>query len=368
MNSQTPKQTAPEQAHAPSCPWLKRFTALLCLLTLLLIFLGGQVKSHEAGLAVPDWPLTYGENPITYPVSNWVGGIYHEHFHRLWAGGVAVMTIILACWLWVRKPRPGAALLGFCAVGAVLFQAVLGGITVLLHLPVWASSAHAVLAQTFFLITVALVYLLSKEWGGRLARLDAGGAEPPTPVFKGALLLLFLVYAQLFIGALMRHTESGLAIPDFPTVAGRLVPAFNAETLAWINAWRFDYSLSNSAGRDLPDVTMGQVLIHFAHRVVAFQIFAVTSAMTLLSFVLRGAHPSALRTMLWLWGLVLVQAGLGAASIWTARTPIVASLHVMAGAAMLGAVGILVLRTWALGASQSEAVARQGAPAPAVST
>src|SRR5690606_7823126 len=87
-------------------PWLRRFAAFVCVATLSLIFLGGQVKSHEAGLSVPDWPLTYGQNPITYPISEWRGGIQHEHFHRLYAGGVALLTVVLAGWLHWRDPRP----------------------------------------------------------------------------------------------------------------------------------------------------------------------------------------------------------------------------------------------------------------------
>lgn len=345
--------------------WLHRFAILVCLLTLPLIFLGGQVKSHDAGLAVPDWPMTFEENPITFPYSSWVGGIFHEHFHRIVAGVVAAMTLILAAWLLIRKPRPGLHALGLLAVATVLLQAVLGGVTVLLHLPVWASSAHAILAQTYFIILVAIVYFMSAEWGTRSATTEAGHHETTTPLFKLALLLLALVYLQLFLGALMRHTESALAIPDFPRVAGNWIPAFNETTLAWVNSWRLEYSFTTDTGRDLPDVTLAQMFIHFTHRIGAL---AVTLATIILWFSARRYRTDNPRVLPILNMLMIFIAGqilLGAFTIWTARSPIITSIHVVTGAAILGITMLLVLRAWPLGAASEEPNTRTARTHPA---
>ena len=346
-------------------PWLHRFAMLVCLLTLPLIFLGGQVKSHDAGLAVPDWPMTFEQNPITFPVSDWVGGIFHEHFHRVAAGVIATMTLILAAWLAIRKPRPGLHALGFLAVGTVLAQALLGGITVLLFLPVWASSAHAILAQTYFIILVAIVYFMSAEWGRRCARAATGHAETTTPLFKGALLLLAVVYLQLFLGALMRHTESALAIPDFPTVAGNWIPAFNDATLAWVNSWRLEYSFSAEAGRDLPDITISQMLIHFTHRIGALAVTIATIALWFRARPYRSTNPGLLRTLNMLLIFIAIQVSLGAFTIWTARSPIVTSIHVVTGAAVLGVTMLLVLRAWPLGANSDEPITNSAGAHPA---
>jgi cytochrome c oxidase assembly protein subunit 15 len=334
--------------------WLHRFAILVCLLTLPLIFLGGQVKSNDSGLAVPDWPMTFGENPITFHYRDWVGGIFHEHFHRVAAGVIAALTVILAAWLAIRKPRPGLHALGFLAVGAVLLQALLGGITVLLLLPVWASSAHAILAQTFFIILVAIVYLMSAEWGRRRAHLVAGNSETSTPLSKGALILLALVYLQLFLGALMRHTEAALAIPDFPTVAGIWIPSFNEASLAWVNAWRLDYSFE--VGRNLPDVTLGQMLIHFSHRLGALAVTLATIILWRQARRYRQQNPTALRTMNMLLGLVGVQVALGIITILTQRSPVITSVHVAVGAAVLGMTMLLCLRAWPFQAPQEETV------------
>lgn len=334
-------------------PWLRRFAVLLCLATLSLIFFGGQVKSHEAGLSVPDWPLTYGQNPITYPPSEWRGGIFHEHFHRLYAGVIATMTVLLAGWLYLRAPRLKE--LGILAVVAVLLQAGLGGMTVLLHLPVWVSSAHAILAQTFFLITLVIAYALSLERNRREAAAQRQ-PETKTPLLGLSCVLLGLVFFQLFLGALMRHTESGLAIPDFPTTAGQWMPAFNADSLAWVNDWRFEHQ-SDAAGSPLEVVTVGQMLIHFAHRLGALVVAIQVGWVLVAAYRLRGAVPQLWRSALLIGALCTVQIALGITTIWTIKHPYITSVHVMTGAALLGATGLLLLRAWPIASETPTSIA-----------
>ena len=108
-------------------PWLHRFAVLTVLATLALLGIGGLVTSHGAGMAVPDWPNTYGYNMFLFPPSKWVGGIFYEHSHRLVASGVGLLTTILAVWLWLRESRAWLRWLGVIAFFGVVFQGLLGG-------------------------------------------------------------------------------------------------------------------------------------------------------------------------------------------------------------------------------------------------
>lgn len=330
----------------PAPAWLRRFALVLCFATLALIFFGGQVKSHEAGLSVPDWPLTYGENPVTFGISKWTGGIFHEHFHRLFAGVVALATVALAICLYLKENRVWLVALGFAAVLAVLFQALLGGLTVWYHLPVLVSSSHAILAQSFFLITLIIWYGLSGERKQRVDVIAGGQAESVTPLKVGALVLIALVYGQLFLGAVMRHTESGLAVYDFPTTAGSWIPKVNEDALLDINHWRFENT--DSLGAQLPDVTQGQVLIHLAHRGGAIVVTMAIAVLAILAYKRRATHPALWRTALWLCGAVSLQITLGAFTIWTIKHPYVTSVHVVTGAGILGLSTLLALRAWPL--------------------
>src|SRR5262245_13491626 len=137
-------------------PWLHGYACLLVGATLLLICAGGQVKSHEAGLSVPDWPTTFGQNMFTYPPSKWTGGVLWEHSHRLIAASVGFLTIGLTVWLWIAERRRWVCWLGTAALAAVILQGVLGGLTVIYKLPAPISVAHGLLAQSFFCIVVGI--------------------------------------------------------------------------------------------------------------------------------------------------------------------------------------------------------------------
>ena len=129
---------------------LHRFAVFTACCTAFLIFVGGLVTSTESGLSVPDWPTTYGWNMFTFPFSKWVGGIFYEHSHRMVASFVGVLTIILTVWTWLREERAWVRWLSAAALGAVILQGVLGGLTVIFLLPAPISTLHACLAQTFF--------------------------------------------------------------------------------------------------------------------------------------------------------------------------------------------------------------------------
>src|SRR5216683_8197225 len=166
---------------------LHRFAKLVVACTVLLILAGSLVTSHDAGLSVPDWPTSYGWNMFTFPPSMWVANIFYEHGHRLIASTVGSLTIILAIWLWLADPRPWLRWFGVAALGAVIAQGLLGGLTVLFFLPAAISTAHAGLAEIFFCLTVAIALFTSPGWiagYGRAAsdlaeRGDVAGAGVP---------------------------------------------------------------------------------------------------------------------------------------------------------------------------------------------
>ena len=178
--------------------WFARATAAT---TWLLLIAGGLVTSTDSGLAVPDWPLSYGT--LLPPM---VGGIRFEHTHRLMAGLVALMIAIFAAWLWRRESRRWVRRLGAAAVLAVLTQAVLGGLTVLLVLPAPISIAHACLGPLVFCLTVLLALVVSPRWAARRAPRDDGAVGRPA-VWTTATLLV-----QLVLGAVLRHTGRALIL------------------------------------------------------------------------------------------------------------------------------------------------------------
>ena len=147
--------------------WLHRFALATALMTVGLIAVGGLVTSHEAGMAVPDWPTSYGYNMFLFPISKWVGGIFYEHSHRLFASGVGFLTTILAVWLWVKEPRRWVRWLGVAAFFSVVLQGVLGGLRVTL-LKAQIGIFHAILAQ-MFLVLLCAIALFTSSWWSRLA-------------------------------------------------------------------------------------------------------------------------------------------------------------------------------------------------------
>src|SRR5262249_55668766 len=196
---------------------LHRFSKFVVACTVLLILAGSLVTSHDAGLSVPDWPTSYGWNMFTFPPSMWVANIFYEHGHRLIASTVGMLTIFLAVWLSVNDPRGWVRWLGVAALGAIVAQGLLGGITVLFYLPAAISTAHAALAEIFFCMTVAIAMFTSPGW---IHGYDysPGAAVDDVRLRRLATTTTCLVSAQILIGATMRHTRAGLAIPDFPSM------------------------------------------------------------------------------------------------------------------------------------------------------
>src|SRR5262245_16057803 len=140
---------------------LYRFAKLLAACTVFLILAGSLVTSHDAGLSVPDWPTGYGWNMFTFPPSMWVANIFYEQGNRLGASGVGFLTIIRTAWRLIAEPRRWRRWRGVAALGAVIAQGLLGGLTVKYFLPPAGSTAHAALAEIFFCMTVAIALFTS---------------------------------------------------------------------------------------------------------------------------------------------------------------------------------------------------------------
>ncbi|HSB36529.1 MAG TPA: COX15/CtaA family protein, partial [Thermoanaerobaculia bacterium] len=200
---------------------VRRTARLVAAAVFLLLIAGALVTSTESGLAVPDWPLSYGR--LMPPM---VGGILYEHGHRMIAALVSLFVgLQMGVLLWGEK-RKAVRRLGVAAFAAILAQALLGGLTVLFLLPPAVSSAHAGLAQIVFALTAAIAWTTSRAWtsGAIVEGVSAPDGERLDRAFKLASLAALATYAQILLGAVVRHTGAGLAIPDFPLSFGRLAP------------------------------------------------------------------------------------------------------------------------------------------------
>jgi len=182
-----------------------RFAVALAAATFVLLIAGALVTSNDAGLAVPDWPTSFGS---IYRIPPMVGGVLFEHGHRMVAQLIGLLTIVMAVWTWRVEPRRWMRRLALGALALVIFQGVLGGTTVLNYLPPAVSSAHATFAQTFFCVTVLMALFTGRSWVGeeRVALRDEG-----TPGLRTlSMVLLAGLFAQLVLGAAFRHVWTKL--------------------------------------------------------------------------------------------------------------------------------------------------------------
>jgi heme A synthase len=261
--------------------------------TFVLLVIGGMVHATGSSLACPDWPLCYGQ---FFPSME--GGVLYEHGHRLVALSVSVLTAALAVVVW-RRRRDGAARVGsLLAVGLVIFQASLGALTVIWKLPLVVSSAHLATSMAFFSLLVWLCW--------RLAPASEAAGQPSAPSGVRALTLLaaLAVYLQIVLGALVRHTGSGLACgSEVILCQGAIWPLGGPAQLV---------SLHRFAG-------------------VAVGVLVTVAALA----ALRSGPPRARRAALVAPALVVVQVLLGAWTVWSLVSVPVVSLHLGAGALLL---------------------------------
>ena len=383
-------------------PALRRFAVATAAATFVLVWMGGLVTSHGAGLAVPDWPNTYGYNLFFFPFSKWIGGIFFEHTHRLVASGVGLLTTVLALWLYGYKSRPllrwagvvflvggvlalffnpqsprhigdaltllcvGAASLsasfvwpqcapspkwlrrlGVIAFFAVVAQGVLGGLRVTM-LKDQLGIFHATLAQLFFLLMSAIALFHTAFWRKLPAQMH-GGAKALRFLFLAATLLIL---GQLVLGATMRHQHAGLAIPDFPAAYGKIWPNTDPASVLQYNQRRME--VENYA-----PITAFQILLQMVHRMMAAIILVMVGTCAWLARRQSGPpHPLSRLASAWCL-LIVAQILLGAATIWTGKKADIATAHVACGALSLvlgGLISIISFRSLA-------ALSRENGPA-----
>jgi cytochrome c oxidase assembly protein subunit 15 len=388
-------------------PWLHRFAVLTALATLLLIGIGGLVTSKEAGMSVPDWPTSYGYNMFALPLQYWTGGVFYEHTHRLWATVVGTLVVALTRWLggapsrrwliiigiveilagfgiislwpslkgtghfltgiggvvllagvvWIRSAPENNTLvrLGWAAFWLVQFQGLLGGLRVVLFKD-GVGIFHGALAQIFFVLLCAIALMTSKWWKTR-SQFRTSNLELANSNARWLFITTTtLIFAQLILGATMRHQHAGLAISDFPLAHGQLWPATDLASITRYNAMRVETMNVNS-------ITAFQVQLQMIHRLVAVLIFLAVSACAWIARkygapISKSARADGqtnradleigapLQRFAYLWlGLICAQVALGAATVLTNKAADVATAHVLVGALSLATGAMLCILT-----------------------
>jgi cytochrome c oxidase assembly protein subunit 15 len=321
------------------------FAVATAICTFFLVIAGGLVTSTGSALAVPDWPLSYGK--LMPPM---VGGIFYEHSHRMVAALVGLLTVVLTVWIWRKEKRRWVRILSLIALIAVIMQGLLGGLTVLLLLPTGVSVGHATLAQTFFCIVTSLAFFTSRWWlsdyqlpagaSGKSPRTKSGLKAGGPSTFALCTAMTLAVYGQLILGALMRHTGSGLAVPDFPLAYGQIFPALSPESVSAYNERLIQTDVRLAAEGA---VTSSQILIHMLHRlwalVVAGTVVWASVRLRKDSFLLRRLSSFGIALIL----LLLVQISLGAWTVLSVKAVPITTAHVAVGALLLATCVLVTL-------------------------
>lgn len=296
---------------------LRLYTKFVAAATLFLIYAGAMVTSTGSGLAVPDWPLSYG---MLFPPM--VGNIFYEHGHRMVAATVGFLTLLQAIFL-RNHPKRLVRRLGWISLAAVIVQGILGGLTVKFFLPPAISVSHAALAEIFLCLNVSIAFFTSRYYESARDH----GAVSHGPLAAGTKGLVVVVYLQILVGALMRHLQAGMAIPDFPLSFGRVIPDFGSTAIA----------------------------VNFAHRAGA-----VVVALVVLALMVPALRSTLWRPYLMILAITAMQIALGGLTVLTGKHPVLTSLHVVNGAFLL-ATSLLMALAARTTAAQDPQAARSSA-------
>jgi cytochrome c oxidase assembly protein subunit 15 len=386
---------------------LHRLALLTALATFPLIFMGGLVTTHDAGLSVPDWPNSYGYNMFLFPPSQWVGGILYEHTHRLMGTVVGYCSLMLALWAWgagrsprvrrfyvggivacvaaaigigvwlaighpgkqgdklashaaqsivsfvglalvlfaawasrVREPRRWVRWLSLAVLGMVIFQGVLGGLRVV-ALKLDLAIVHACVAQAFFCLAALVAVVTSRWWASAETQREPNASAGRT-LTRLAVIAWAVIYLQLIVGATMRHYRAGLAIPDLPLAYGHLIPPTDTASLH-----DAQQRLAGAQWWEANEATLGQVWLHFGHRIGAVLVTIALAA--LIVVVLRKHRRAGLRgPAILLIGLLVGQVTLGVLTVLLKKPADITSAHVAVGALVLVTTFVLAVRSMRL--------------------
>ena len=343
-------------ARSQDTPWLHRFAVVTALATLVLIGFGGLVTSKGVGMAVPDWPNTFGYNMFLVPFDEWLGkfGIFEEHSHRLVASFVGLLTVVLAAWLWVKDSRKWVRLLGIGALVMGGAQGVLGGLRVT-EINQNLGLIHGAVAQ-LFLILICGIALVTSSWWRRVNVSEADGAS--FAALKGILVaVICLVFVQLLLGATMRHQHAGLAIWDFPLAHGQVWPATDEASIARYNENRVELQKNLHVQNQLYDAKGNpQVFLASGREILSWHLWlqmlhrlgAIATLALVVVFVVKarrwlGQAHAFTKAGYTLLGMIVAQAGIGIWTILSNKAADVATGHVVLGAACLALGSLLLL-------------------------
>lgn len=203
--------------------WRRRFSAFTVLTTIFLISWGGFVTSINAGMAVPDWPASFGSyDPFRTGLPEWwtYTPVLAEHGHRLLGALVGILTIVLAVWTWRADPRRWMRWLGVGALALVIVQGILGGVRVTEN-SIALAAIHACTAQIFFALLVAMTLFTSETW--MRVREALPSTDRATTFRRLAVATTVVLYVQIVLGALLRHFGHGI---DMAFAAVHITGAF----------------------------------------------------------------------------------------------------------------------------------------------
>jgi heme a synthase len=218
-----------------------KFALFVVAWAVLLLCAGALVTSEDAALAVPDWPLSYGS--ITPPM---VGGIAYEHSHRVIAAILGLVIVALSLVLWRKDERPSVKWLGVAAVGGVILQGILGGLTVLKLLHYWLPVMHACLAQIMFATLVSIAVVTSQWWVSDRPQYE----DKASPAIHAVVILnASAIFLQIALGAAFRHKYS--------PVTPHVVWAMGVLLIASWTAVQLRKRFSNS-----PEISRIRALLH----------------------------------------------------------------------------------------------------------
>ncbi len=267
--------------------WTGALARVAVAATFLLLVAGGLVTSNQAGLAVVDWPNSYGYNMFLYPFARMTGGIYYEHAHRLLGALVGLTTVTLAVHLAQVETRGWVKRMGIVAVVLVIVQGILGGLRVTAK-SIDLAVVHGVTAQVFLSLLVAIAVVVTRTWRSDRAPLTSTRTESDRWIAGVAVAALLL---QIVFGAIQRHLAAGLML--------HIVSAFVVSALtiaAGARAWGFYPSEANlkRAGLTVIHLTAAQLALGFC------------------AWIARGAATSGSLSSEWKVVLTTMHQGTGA--------------------------------------------------------
>jgi cytochrome c oxidase assembly protein subunit 15 len=279
--STTPADTTPGR-YRPG-PHRVALAAALC--TLPLLFLGGSVTSYGVGMAVPDWPTTFGANMFLYNFWHAPFGVRVEHLHRLYAAFVGLATVFLAGWFLAFEPRRSLKVLGVVALVAVIAQGIMGGLRVN-QISTFLAAVHGCFGQAFFGLMVTLCVLTSRKW------VEAGPRrDDPASLRLWAGVMLALVYGQVVIGAWFRHFKTLPAL-GWHAAAAVAVLGFAHATSARVSRRSDTFPELRPSARALGILATIQVLLGVLALVFMLPLGGNPRTPTLWQAMMRTAHQT----------------------------------------------------------------------------